>query len=102
MDTTLQQPEKGMTRADLAASVVDATGLSQAQADAAIAAALDGIKGALRKGDGVTLIGFGTFSVSKHETAYLRHSRGPASKNQAESGPGGQDHSRYAASCVGR
>lgn len=64
-----------MNRADLAANVARATKLSKAQADAAISAALDSIKGALRKGDSVTLIGFGTFSVSKRKA---RTGRNPA------------------------
>jgi len=54
-----------MNRADLAAHVASAADISKAQADAAVSAALDGIKGSLSKGDSVTLIGFGTFSVSK-------------------------------------
>ena len=64
-----------MNRADLSAAVASATGLSKAQADAAISATLDGIKGALADGDSVTLIGFGTFSVSKRAA---RTGRNPA------------------------
>ena len=82
-----------MNRADLAAHVAGATGLSKAQADNAISTALDGIKGALKKGDSVTLIGFGTFSVSKRKA---RTGRNPATgqplkikaKNVAKFTPG--------------
>ncbi len=64
-----------MNRADLAAHVADAAGISKAQADAAVSAALDGIKDSLSGGESVTLIGFGTFSVSKRAA---RTGRNPA------------------------
>lgn len=64
-----------MNRAELSAHVADASGISKAQADAAVSAALDGIKDSLANGDAVTLIGFGTFSVS-HRAA--RTGRNPA------------------------
>ncbi len=64
-----------MNRADLATHVAESTGLSKAQADAAISSALDGIKGSLKGGDSVTLIGFGTFSVTKRAA---RTGRNPA------------------------
>jgi DNA-binding protein HU-beta len=41
--------------------------LSKSDADSAVAATLDAIKGSLADGDSVTLIGFGTFSVSQRE-----------------------------------
>ena len=56
-----------MNRAELAAQVADAAGLSKSDADSAVAATLDAIKGSLADGDSVTLIGFGTFSVSQRE-----------------------------------
>jgi DNA-binding protein HU-beta len=64
-----------MNRADLAAHVAKSTGLSKAQADAAISAALGGIKTALKGGGSVTLIGFGTFGVTKRAA---RTGRNPA------------------------
>ncbi|MEE2708328.1 MAG: HU family DNA-binding protein [Gemmatimonadota bacterium] len=64
-----------MNRAELSGHVADAAGISKAQADAAVSAALDGIKDSLANGDAVTLIGFGTFSVS-HRAA--RTGRNPA------------------------
>ncbi|MBT5875468.1 MAG: HU family DNA-binding protein [Candidatus Latescibacteria bacterium] len=64
-----------MNRADLAAHVADAAGISKAQADAAVSSALDGIKDSLSGGESVTLIGFGTFSVSKRAA---RTGRNPA------------------------
>ncbi|HIG48859.1 MAG TPA: HU family DNA-binding protein [candidate division Zixibacteria bacterium] len=56
-----------MNRAELAAQVADAADLSKSDADSAVAATLDAIKGSLADGDSVTLIGFGTFSVSQRE-----------------------------------
>ena len=56
-----------MNRAELAAQVADAAGLSKSDADGAVAATLDAIKGSLADGDSVTLNGFGTISVSQRE-----------------------------------
>ncbi len=64
-----------MNRAELAAQVAKATKLSKTQADAALSAAMQGITGALKKGESVTLIGFGTFSVAKRKA---RTGRNPA------------------------
>lgn len=64
-----------MNRAALAASVAKSTKLSKGQADAAISATLKGIAGALKKGDSVTLIGFGTFGVAQRKA---RTGRNPA------------------------
>ncbi|MBI4552675.1 MAG: HU family DNA-binding protein [Candidatus Latescibacteria bacterium] len=64
-----------MNRAALAAQVAKATKLSKAQADAAISATLKGITGALKKGDSVTLIGFGTYGVAQRKA---RTGRNPA------------------------
>ena len=41
--------------------------LSKTQATSALNAALDGIQTSLKKGGKVTLVGFGTFSVSKRK-----------------------------------
>lgn len=64
-----------MNRADLATHVAQETGLSKAQADEAVSAALGGIKDSLAGGGSVTLIGFGTFSVTKRAA---RTGRNPA------------------------
>ena len=68
-----------MNRAELAAQVADAAGLSKSDADSAVAATLDAIKGSLADGDSVTLIGFGTFSVSQREA---RTGRNPSTGAQ--------------------
>ena len=53
-----------MNKGDLISQVAETAGLSKSQAEAAVAAVLDGITGALQAGDSAAFIGFGTFSVS--------------------------------------
>jgi DNA-binding protein HU-beta len=54
-----------MNKGDLVTKISGEAGLSKAAAEKALNSAIDGISGALKKGDSVTLIGFGTFSISK-------------------------------------
>lgn len=54
-----------MTRDELVEKIAGEAGISKKEGTAALKATLDGISGALAKGDGLTLVGFGTFSVSK-------------------------------------
>lgn len=54
-----------MNKAELIESMADGAGLSKADAKRALDAFLDATGGALKKGDKVALVGFGTFSVSK-------------------------------------
>jgi len=56
-----------MTKAELVEKVASDTGLSRADATRALDAAIDNIKKTLKKGQKVTLVGFGTFSVSKRK-----------------------------------
>jgi DNA-binding protein HU-beta len=53
-----------MNKGELVSKIAQSAGITKAQATAALEATLDGIQGSLRGGDKVTLIGFGTFSVS--------------------------------------
>ncbi len=53
-----------MNKGDLISKVAESAGISKAQATQALNTTLDAIGGALKDGDKVTLIGFGTFSVS--------------------------------------
>jgi DNA-binding protein HU-beta len=53
-----------MNKGDLINQIAGAADISKAQAEKALDATLDSIVGALKDGDKVTLIGFGTFSVS--------------------------------------
>jgi nucleoid DNA-binding protein len=55
-----------MNKAELIEEVAKAT-CSKKEAEAAVGAVLTAIKKALKKGDSVTLVGFGTFGVSKRK-----------------------------------
>ncbi len=57
-----------MNKADLIDAVADSADLSKADATRAVDAVLDGITSALKQGNTVSLVGFGTFSV-KHRAA---------------------------------
>ena len=52
-----------MNRIELAAAVAEKTGLSCSDSEKAIKAFMESVTEALAKGDGVQLIGFGSFSV---------------------------------------
>ena len=56
-----------MTKADLIEKIAKDAKVSKAAADKAINSFVDGVKKALKKGDKVALIGFGTFSVSQRK-----------------------------------
>lgn len=82
-----------MNKGDLINKVAESAGISKAQATDALNAVLDGVTEALKDGDKVTLIGFGTFSVSRREA---RSGRNPqtgetiqiAAKNVVKFKPG--------------
>jgi len=52
-----------MNKAEMVNAVSDKAGITKAQAAAALDTMIASIAGALRGGDKVTLVGFGTFSV---------------------------------------
>ena len=56
-----------MTKGDLIEKIAKEAKLSKAAADKAINAFIDGVKKALKKGDRVALIGFGTFAISQRK-----------------------------------
>ncbi len=64
-----------MTKADLVDKIASGAGLSKADAGRALDAALDSIKKSLKKGQKVTLVGFGTFSVAKRKARKGRNPR---------------------------
>ena len=64
-----------MTKADLIEKVATSTGFSKADAGRALDSAIDAIKASLKKGQKVTLVGFGTFSVSKRKARKGRNQR---------------------------
>jgi len=54
-----------MNKSELVSQVAEEVGLTKTQANAALDAIIESISKVLKKGDKVTLVGFGTFSVSK-------------------------------------
>jgi len=78
-----------MNKADLIEAVADSADLSKAAAGRALDAAIEAITNALKKGDTVTLVGFGTFSVRKRAARTGRNPRtGEAIKIKASKVPG--------------
>ena len=80
-----------MNNADFVAQVADAAELSKADSARAVDAFIEVVKQALKKGDDVTLVGFGTFSVRKRaaregrnpqtgDTIKIKASKNPAFK----------------------
>ena len=53
-----------MNKNELISKVADGSGLSKTDAGSAVDSVIDSIIGALKAGDDVRLVGFGTFSVS--------------------------------------
>lgn len=64
-----------MNKQDLIGAVADSSGLSKTDAAKAVEGVFDAISGALKKGDEVRLVGFGTFSVSKRKASTGRNPR---------------------------
>ena len=54
-----------MTKSELIDAIAEKAGLSKADASKALSATLESVTDALRAGEKVALIGFGTFSVSQ-------------------------------------
>lgn len=54
-----------MNKAELIAQLADDAGITKTQANATLDSFIDTVTKTLKKGDKVTLVGFGTFSVSK-------------------------------------
>ena len=63
-----------MNQSELVDAIAEEADISKASAGRALDAAIDAITGSLKKGDAVSLVGFGTFSV-KHRAA--RQGRNP-------------------------
>jgi DNA-binding protein HU-beta len=80
-----------MNKSDLVDAIAASSGLSKADAGRALDATVKSITGALKKGNTVSLVGFGTFSVRKRaartgrnprtgETIKIKASKNPAFK----------------------
>jgi DNA-binding protein HU-beta len=77
-----------MNKQELIGAVADATGLSKGDAVKAVEAVFETVSAALKKGDEVRLVGFGTFSVSKRKASTGRNPRtGEPMKIKASSQP---------------
>uniref|UniRef100_A0A831UHG8 HU family DNA-binding protein n=1 Tax=Geobacter metallireducens TaxID=28232 RepID=A0A831UHG8_GEOME len=63
-----------MTKAELVDAVAKSANLTKAAADKAVGAVIGAVSDALKKGDKVTLVGFGSFEVS---TRKARTGRNP-------------------------
>jgi DNA-binding protein HU-beta len=78
MGTTVKSNSKGgvsMTKAELISKMAAGAKISKAAAGKALEACLDGVKASLKKEERVTLVGFGTFSVSKRKARKGRNPR---------------------------
>jgi DNA-binding protein HU-beta len=64
-----------MTKEELVTKAAEEADITKAQASKVLKSILNGIEKALKKGDKVSLVGFGTFSVSKRAA---REGRNPA------------------------
>ncbi|MEG0804081.1 MAG: HU family DNA-binding protein [Pygmaiobacter sp.] len=70
-----------MTKADLVAAVATEAQLTKKDADKAVSAVLDTITAALKDGDKVALVGFGTFETRERPA---RTGRNPRTKEAIE------------------
>ena len=64
-----------MNKQELIATVADTSGLTRGDTVKAVEAVFDAVAGALKKGDEVRLVGFGTFTVSKRKASTGRNPR---------------------------
>ena len=64
-----------MNKNDLISAVADSSGLTRGDATKAVEGVFEAITGALKKGDEVRLVGFGTFSVARRKASTGRNPR---------------------------
>lgn len=64
-----------MNKTDLIAKIAKDTGGTKSSAAAGIESLLDGIARALKKGDSITFVGFGTFKTSRRRARVARNPR---------------------------
>lgn len=77
-----------MNKNDLISAVATSSGLQRNDAVKAVEGVFDAISEALKKGDEVRLVGFGTFSVAKRKASTGRNPRtGEAMEIKASSQP---------------
>jgi DNA-binding protein HU-beta len=77
-----------VNKTELIEHIADKSDISKAAATRALASIIDAVKKTLKKGDTLTLVGFGTFSVSKRAARTGRNPRtGAALKIKAAKVP---------------
>jgi DNA-binding protein HU-beta len=64
-----------VTRAQLVTRMAEAAGWPRATSDRALRAMLGGVRAALKRGEAITLVGFGTFSVARRRPRTIRNPR---------------------------
>jgi DNA-binding protein HU-beta len=64
-----------LTKAELVARMAAASGVTKVAAEKALDGYLAGIRASLRRGEAVTLVGFGTFSVTRRKSRKGRDPR---------------------------
>ena len=64
-----------MNKGDLVSAIADQASLTKDQAESALTAMIGAIEGALKEDDSVSLIGFGTFSVTNRPAREGRNPR---------------------------
>lgn len=64
-----------MNKAELIGSIADKSGLSKAEAGKALDAFVSSVSDALKGGDRISLVGFGSFSVDKRDARTGRNPR---------------------------
>jgi DNA-binding protein HU-beta len=64
-----------VTRAQLVARMAEAAGWPRAVSDHALRAMLAAVRASLKRGDTVTLVGFGSFSVARRRPRIIRNPR---------------------------
>lgn len=62
-----------MNKAQLVEQIAKSTSLTKTDVEAVLNSSLEVIKKAVKKGDDVTLVGFGTFTKSKRQSRVGRH-----------------------------
>lgn len=68
-----------MNKAELIAKISDDAGITKSQANETLNSFVEAVTKALKKGDKVTLVGFGTFSVTKRQARVGRNPQTGAS-----------------------
>lgn len=77
-----------MNKQELIGSVADLTGMTRSESANAVEAVFGTIGGALKRGDEVRLVGFGTFSISNRKASTGRNPRtGEPMQIKASSSP---------------